>query len=231
MSSSSPATFSLLSSELNSNDQNLIHRFDQEDPCRLLAAGSSVGISYAVRATLQNPEENSLSTALGSLLVDWLPSSLSLPDDHDSFNCNLLEGIDGHGPLVLDSPATIQFRGPTCHISKVPFRAERMCLPPALSIGIPFEVSYSIFNDTQLNQTLHVVLGGGPSFSENGLIITGLVAGDISIGPSEHRIISYTVLAVRPGEVLLPTLKVASERYKTWVIDSDRIMNRIFVLP
>jgi hypothetical protein len=231
LTSPTSSTYTLLSTEQSSADPNLIHRFDWDDPCRLLSAGSNVAVSYNVRATLDNPDEAPVSSALGNLLADWLPSSLNLPEDNGSCNSKLLGGINGHGPLALDSPATIRFRGPTCLINKVPFRVERLDIEPDISVGSPFEINFRIFNSTDLNQTLHVALGGVPSFNDNGLIITGLLAGDMNIGPLKNLIVSYTVLATRPGEIVLPAIKVASERYKTLVIDSDRTLRRIFVLP
>jgi uncharacterized protein (DUF58 family) len=99
-------------------------------------------------------------------------------------------------------------------------------------LGNPFEVQYRIKNKTTIHQLLHFHLDETTSATtDGGLIVSGLLDGELSLAPSEQQIISLTVLPTRPGELTFPGLQVSSERYNSWVIHPGSRSSQIFVLP
>lgn len=228
----SPVSFELQSTDPSLPGNGVIYQSTKDDPCRLLSAGSRFGISYAIRAKLDPGNAGGVSSSLGSVLVDWLPSTLSLPAEFKKSDCSSLDDIRAHGPLALDFPATIRFRGPSCYVDRVPFEAERLALESDPTVGNPFEVCYRIRNVTAVHQLLHLRVGETMAgFPESGLMIAGLTNGDIWLGPSESQIVSFTVLPTRPGELKLPSFQLFSDRYQSWLIDSSTQKDCIFVLP
>jgi hypothetical protein len=229
----SPVAFTLLSSDSTSGTNETIYQASHDDPCHVLSAGASFGICYAVRGNLRDPTKNGVSTHLGSILVDWLPSGLRLPNDISKFDTTLLSGILAHGPLALDFPATVRFRGPSCYIESSPFEAEPIVSQADVRLNIPFELQYRIKNRTSVHQQLNYHLDEESSvpISESGLIISGLTDGALWLGPTEQQLISFIIVPVRPGELTFPTLQISSERYRTCVIDSANVRSRLFVLP
>jgi hypothetical protein len=72
----------------------------------------------------------------------------------------------------------------------------------------------------------------GEDVSTDGLLISGMINGELCLAPDEEQLLSYTVLALRAGKAARPSLRVSSERYKTWVINEDRTCNRpLYIFP
>jgi hypothetical protein len=104
----------------------------------------------------------------------------------------------------------------------------------ALRVAVPFHVTYHIKNKTSLYQKLKVVLNDADpaNIEARGFLITGLVNGEIALGPFESHTLSYTVLATRAGKIGMPEVGVSSNRYKTWVIhEAPSTRRTLFISP
>jgi hypothetical protein len=202
---------------------------------RVLAAGSKLSLAYSVQANLKDGfKKGGVTAPFGALSVDWLPSPIALPEEVPQGSIGL-GGIETHGPLVLGSPSTVSVVGPNCYIENTPFEAKLQSVPSAPKVAVPFKLSYQIKNKTSLHQTLSVNMTdaffGGDAQSD-GLLISGLVDGELCLAPDEEQILSYTVLGLRAGKIALPSLQISSGRYKSWVIHEGRALNRpLYIFP
>jgi hypothetical protein len=206
---------------------------EEKDPSHKLVLGSKFSLAWITQVAMKsNYLKGSVSAPLGVISVDWSPTPLALPKDVS------LEGIDGkltaHGPLPLQKPTTCRFMGPPCYIENAPFETTIESFPALPQVAVPFEVSFRIKNKTALDQKLRIILDhseADQTDESNGIMISGLVNGEISLSPNESHILSYTVLATRVGKVLMPKISVASDRYKTWVLREASARRSLFVLP
>jgi hypothetical protein len=65
-----------------------------------------------------------------------------------------------------------------------------------------------------------------------GILVSGLVHGELHLAPFETQTLCYTALATRAGKTIMPALSVSSERYRTWVVKDDpAFIQVVFVLP
>jgi hypothetical protein len=179
-----------------------------------------------------NDLKGSVSSWLGVISVDWMPSTLRLPDEAKAGG--LADSITSHGPLRLNTPPTCRFMGPPCYIENAPFETKMEKVPSALRVAVPFDVTYHIKNKTSLYQKLKVVLNDADpaNIEAHGFLITGLVNGEIALGPFESHTLSYTALATRAGKIWMPQVGVSSNRYKTWVIQEAPSTRRtLFISP
>ena len=212
-----PLNVKLLES-LRSDTKNQLYRASMEDPCRILAEGSKFKVAFSADVAVnQNAEtdDNRFRGPLGAIEVDWMPFSLDLPPDAvvtDSLRYSKI-----HGPLRLERPSSIRFPGPSCEVLKAPFHARMTVVPTAPTVAVPFQVNYCIENLTCLHQALTLDMADHGT-NDDGLLIAGMINGDLQLGPKEKQTISYTVMATCPGNVRLPSLSIASNRYSTWVI-------------
>jgi hypothetical protein len=214
-----------------------IYKSDPNDPCRILSTGARLGISYTVLARLKKGlQQGSASSSLGSILVDWRPSFLELPSEGGALSRDL-GIIKAHGPLALATPSTIRFTGPRCYIERAPFEAKAVTIPSSLTVATPFEVQYRVTNKTSMHQLVRIQVreanssSGGGSASESGLFLSGCTKGELSLGPSEQQIVSFTAIATRPGDLTLPALLVSSDRYQSWIMNDGSSWKRCYVLP
>jgi hypothetical protein len=218
------------------NDGDCIYRPRIDDPCRFLSTGSRLSVSYTILASLKDETVNSASATLGSILVDWRPSILELPMECSRVKDKL--GVcKSHGPLALETPSTIRFTGPNCYIERAPFQAETLGLPPHVSVAVPFDVQYSILNTTRSHQSITIQIMEDSASDDllsdgtSGLMLSGCMKGQLSLGPLEKHTLSYRAMAFHPGEIHLPILRVSSDRYKSWIINEISVGKRIYVLP
>ena len=226
---------------------------DSNDPSRILSDGSLFSLAYTLEPKLTGggddvspgSTQQHVSTRMGALAVDWCPIPLEIPAE-----ASTILGT-GHGPLILKSPLTMELSGPACYIESAPFETRLESIPSAPRVAVPFEVCFSIHNKTGLLQKLSVVLADAASSTttttgaggsgdaapnaageDSGILIAGLVNGEITLSPFERQTLSYTALATRSGETFLPALSVTSLRYNSYVIRDDHMTGRsMFVLP
>lgn len=179
----------------------------------------------------RNYLKGSVSASLGTLSVDWSPISLEVPKQARKLGNG--GSIAMHGPLKLDHPSTCRFMGPPCYIENAPFEAIMDRIPDQLEVATAFDIVYHIRNKTSLDQKLRISLKGlDPSADESlGFIISGLVNGEISLGPFETHTLSYTALATRSGNIEVPPMCISSDRYKTWLVHEQGQNRTLFVAP
>lgn len=227
-----PLNLSLKSGE---NGTNTLYDVGPSEVGRALSAGSRLSLAYSVEATLRaNYKKGGVTCSLGALTVDWRPTTVPLPEEATRGSIGL-EGIEAHGPLALRMPSTVSVVGPSCYIESTPFEAKLQSVPVAPKVAVPFEINYQIKNKTSLHQTLSVNMtdvSSNGDVESDGLMISGMVNGELSLGPEEEQTLSYTVLALRAGRTPLPSLHVSSERYKSWVIHEGRALSRpLYIFP
>lgn len=172
--------------------------------------------------------KRSATFPLGLISVDWLPSSIDLPEEVRSNP--IFDQVDGHGPLPLLAPLTIQFRGPPCYIENAPFKAAFQCHPSVPKASIPFEVKYSIWNKTSTHQVLSISLGGDENDQE--ILVCGIMNGELRLAPNEAQNICYMAIASRPGLLQLPQVDIVSTRFNSWVVHESGENGRpVCILP
>jgi hypothetical protein len=221
----------LAASKSDDEHKNIIYQSDPADPCRVLSGSAKVCVSYSVLASLKG-NESRMSSSLGSILVDWKPTTLTPPalPDTISNSCGL---VTSHGPLALDAPSTMCFTGPRCYVEETPFEVKHLILALPLSVTCPFAVQYAVKNKTSFHQILRLEMREAEvsSATASGLLLSGYADGIITLGPHDEHMISYTVVATRPGQTSLPGLLVSSDRYKSWVINGGPVGKSIFIRP
>jgi hypothetical protein len=217
-------------------EDDYIYRPQSNDPYRSLSAGSVLCVSYTSLASLKQDATNSASATLGNILVDWRPAKLELPDE--IFTSKYSSDVHkSHGPLALDTPSTVRFTGPIGHIERAPFKVKALDLPPHVTLAAPFDIKYAVANTTSSHQSVSIqiveetesddALSGGTS----GLMLSGFMKGQITLGPLETRTLSYRAIAFRTGEVNLPQLRISSDRYRSWIINEVLERKQLFVIP
>jgi len=220
------------------DENDVLYKSVQGDPSRFLSTDSKFGVAFTVKARLgEEYRRGGISSFLGCLLVDWRPKALELPAECESLST--FGALSAHGPLALETPSTIRFRGPACYVERAPFEVKSVTIPSSLKSVTPFDVKYVVKNTTALHQVLKVRLGGSSDLFEGsvakmgGLLLSGFTQGQITLGPFEHQTVTFTIIATRPGEVALPALQISSSRYQRWIInDGDGASRkRIYVSP
>jgi hypothetical protein len=233
----SPSSASLVSPNgVGTDTENgVIYRANASDPSRMLSCDSKLSISYAVSASLTNDSDaESVSTSLGSLLIDWRPLAVDLPVVADGAICTDNFGMyKSHGPLALETPSTVCFAGPQCFVERAPFEAIPLKMKWPLMVTRPFTVRYLVRNTTNLHRALRIELREGEANRTNpsGLMFSGCTNGMVTLGPLDEHIVSYTIVATRPGEISLPSLRVSSDRYRSWIINEGADGKRVFIYP
>lgn len=199
----------------------------------MLTEGSKFGLTYSVEPVIREQYmKGSVSTRLGVIWVDWYPVSIPLPEGTD------IERMGSHGPLRLSEPTTLKFRGPPCYIENAPFETVLVSLSPSPRVATPFEMSYRISNKTGMQQKISVLMRDLSSDERErsniseGVLVSGLINGEITLAPFESQTLSYTALATKAGKTTMPVLSISSDRYKTWLIkDQQQGSREIFVMP
>jgi len=207
---------------------------------------------HASNTTLSPPNTTTAwrtSARLGALTLKWiplplpLPSNTTLPPTHGPDN-----GCYGyHGPLPVPNLHPILLDGPVCYVESTPFRASRRTIPSVPKVACPFEVRYRIGNRTEMHQKIRVAMnesgvgGDGASTASgigvaagggggSGVLVSGLIGGEMSLGPKEVKEFSYLMLFTTVGRSTIPTLHVSSIRYGTWIVHGDK-EESVFVTP
>jgi hypothetical protein len=208
-------------------EQGTLYSVKKGEPIQKLTKGSKCGVVYSVKADmLKGYKKGSVSHHLGVVCVDWSPIAIALPTEVFS-----TRALRAHGPLVLDSTATIKFRGPPCYVESAPFEAVMMVNPVSPRVTFPFELSYRITNKTNNHQKLLVSVTERTDGDVDALIVAGILNCEIWLSPFETQSLTYTAIATKAGKTALPAISIACERYKTWVINDGSSNRDLFVLP
>jgi hypothetical protein len=228
----------LVSADLLSSQKDepvVLYRSDVDDPCRILSAGSNICVSYTIRASLKEKSMESLSAPLGSISVDWTPVQIENALKVPLVSNQNVADLSSHGPLALDMPSTIRFTSPVCNIERTPFKAEPLQLSTSVTVATPFDIKYSISNLTtsHLSITIQVLeenlSKGSIPGALSGLLFSGCLNSQLSLGPHEKQVISFHAVAIRPGEIFLPPVRVSSDRFKSWILNDSG--KRLFAFP
>ena len=224
----SNVTVSLASASANGASETL-YEPHLDNPCRLLSAGSKLSIAYTVKPCLKDPTTLAkVKASLGNVVVDWKSSPLPLPEDAKK-DLAFLHGVASHGPLRLDSPSALKFSGPECCIEAPPLRVSMKEKPSTPRIGVPFQLAYTISNETQLHQALSVCVMDAESGASSGLMFAGLAQGELTLAPSESQLFSYTMLGTKAGKTKLPGIEIVSRRDSSLILKEPS--REIYVLP
>lgn len=221
----------LVSGVKSSSADRVVYEARGNDPCRFLSDVSKFSFAYTAESKLKSScieSDKFFSFPLGFVKIEWMPELLKVDED-----VRILHGIDHHGPLILDTPLTLYFRGPTANIMNAPFEVNFQCIPSTPNVAVPFQVVYVIKNKTKISQNLFALLDEHSGTTSEDILVCGLVKGDISLAPSETQAFSYTALATRSGRTSLPSLSISSTRYNTRVVDevAQSDTRSLFVLP
>lgn len=216
----------------NKEASNILYTPNQDSICKSLSNGMKVNIPFAVRPCISEGfKEESIIGQLGTISLDWSSVPLQIPGD-----CHLkLRSNDTHsgfhGPLTVKNLQSLKYHCPSCHVEKTPFEASFQTVPQIPQVGSPFEVRYQIVNRTKFHQRLRVVMNDSDSaFPSNNMLISGVINGEIVLGPLEEKLLSYSLLVTKVGQTTIPSLDVSSIRYNTWIIHGST-MKKIFVSP
>jgi hypothetical protein len=218
-----------LMSDAHPGTPGILYTPSENDMSRRLVERSKFGLTYTVEPRiLDQYMKGSVSTRLGVIWVDWFPMPIPLPGDL----------LTSHGPLRMLEPSTLKFRGPPCYIENAPFETVLESLPPSPRVATPFVMSYRISNKTGMHQKLSVLMDdqssgdGSRSSVSEGILVSGLVNGDIYLAPFESQTLFYTALATKAGKTTMPALSISCDRYETWVIKDEPESSRVvFVMP
>eukprot|EP00980_Cylindrotheca_fusiformis_P014353 scaffold3827_cov179-Cylindrotheca_fusiformis.AAC.17 len=225
-----PCSFKIVSGK---NSSGLLYEAEPGNPCQELELGSIFSFAWVTEVAMKkdSARANAEST-LGVVSVDWTPVPHPLPDGITPSDFD--NSISEHGPLQLATTSTCSFRGPPFYIEKAPFEVKRSSFPSSAKVATPLDITYMIENNTQLHQTLHVVLNENdfPDDQPLGYLVSGLSDGKVSLGPNEVFSLTYSLIATRTGKISMPPVCVSSDRYGTWVI-KDEVGDRqsLFILP
>lgn len=202
-----------------------------------LKQGSALSMSYSVLA--QKDVESGKgygSISLGVMSVDWKPVSLSLPEGSSPIT-NPDEFGSAHGPLQISNQPSMIFHGPQCTVLDSPFMAKLLRCPATPKVGTPFCISYLVTNRSAKRQAVVVHVneerpGNTVPPPAPQLLGTGKLKEELELAPFEEKEFSYTFISMLAGKVLRPSLRVSSNRYKTWVVNETPLSPRyLFVLP
>lgn len=220
----------LIHSGKNYTEQaNLLFSPSSNEPCRSLNSGKKVNVTYVVRPRIINDisQESSCAARLGAVHIEWSPVPLKNTEDVAMNTEPQFQGY--HGPLPVKQARLLKQKGPLCHIEMTPFDASIQVIPPMPKVGRPFEVRYQIVNRTSLHQRLRVLMNDSESIaSSNNILISGIINGEMILGPFEKKILSYNVLVTKVGNTATPSFDVSSVRYNSWVVHGSK---KIFVSP
>lgn len=138
-------------------------------------------------------------------------------------------GTAVHGPLVLTEPSTMRFPGPRCHVERTPFTVKVVTSPACPVVGVPFEVAYTVTNNTNQHQAIYVQVKNAAENSD--WLMSGRTSGKLDIGPNEQQRLLFLFIATRPGGMALPQLKVSTDRFDSWIINEEQGKKLLNVMP
>ena len=197
--------------------RNVMFSPKPNDICHILRKGTKLNVSSTLRPKMTKEDQNFITSSLGQVIVNWTSISLSSPP---GISTNINDQFkDYHGPLSIKNSQPIRCYSPVCHIESTPFETSTKIEPPLPKVLTPFQVRYVVTNKTKQLQHLKINMRDvDKDILSSGMLVSGVLDGDISLGPKESKILRYTVLVTRVGKMSLPAMSVSSTRYKSWVI-------------
>ena len=205
-----------------------------DDFCNQLRNGSRLKIGYTICPEVNAVEitdseyAQAASAPLGAISIAWTPMALPVPD-YISELAQKDEFARKHGPLPIKDLPQYCRTGPTFYVEATPFDASFETVPSMPKVAVPFEVRYTVTNTTKLQQRIRVCMTESAS-STNDMLVSGIINGDLLLGPSESKCLRYSLLVTKVGKTILPALNVSSLRFDTWIIRSGN-QDCIYVLP
>jgi hypothetical protein len=213
---------------------DLLYTSKSDDFCSQLRNGSRLKIGYTicpeVNAVEINDSEYAQATfaSLGAVTIAWTPMALPVPEYIAELAQNN-EFARKHGPLPIKALPQYSRTGPTFYVEATPFYASFETVPSMPKVAVPFEVRYTVTNTTKLQQRIRVCMTESVG-STNDMLVSGIINGDLLLGPSESKCLRYSLLVTKVGKTILPALNVSSLRYNTWIIRSGN-QDCVYVLP
>jgi len=215
---------------------NILYEPKPDDFCNKLKIGSKLKLAYTVQPELM-PDGGSVdksnrlqitSTALGYISILFTPLPLYHPEKiEQDRGMNVFE--NNHGPLPIENLPAFKQKGPFVYVEAAPFEASFHTIPSIPKVASPFEVRYKLLNKTSLQQRIKVSMieNEGDSI---GILVSGIINGEVILGPMEEKMLRYSLLVTKIGKTILPTLNVSSLRYNSWIIRGGE-EDCIYVLP
>lgn len=178
-------------------------------------------------------KQGCVTTSLGVLCVDWMPTRMEVPDEVRRELASLAPHVRAHGPLELERLPTVKFHGPPCYIENAPFDTSLIVDTSTPRIGVPFGLTIDIENKTALHQVLKLNVDGKDKSekTKSSVLLEGIVNHQMRLSPFEKRSMSYTAVALKAGKVILPAVSISSDRYQAWVINDAKANRSLFVVP
>jgi len=197
--------------------RNVMFSPKPNDICHILRKGTKLNISSTLRPKMTKHDQDFITSSLGQVIVNWTSMSLSSPS---GIRTNINDQFkDYHGPLSIQNSQPIRCYSPVCHIESTPFETSTTIEPPLPKVLTPFQVRYVVTNKTKQLQHLKISMRDiDKDILSSGMLISGVLDGDISLGPKESKVLRYSVLVTRVGKISLPVMSVSSTRYNSWVI-------------
>eukprot|EP00554_Chaetoceros_debilis_P011045 CAMPEP_0194109444 /NCGR_PEP_ID=MMETSP0150-20130528/8927_1 /TAXON_ID=122233 /ORGANISM="Chaetoceros debilis, Strain MM31A-1" /LENGTH=1586 /DNA_ID=CAMNT_0038798395 /DNA_START=209 /DNA_END=4966 /DNA_ORIENTATION=- len=197
-----------------------------------LTSGTKLKVAYTIKPQMKSDETAEsaqvTSTHLGAIAIHFIPIPLHNSNFEISGASKILSGY--HGPLPIDELPSSKHKGPLLYVETTPFDACYEVVPPLPRVSCPFEVRYKITNKTYLHQKLKISMTEAEG-TANGMLVSGIINGELALGPMESTTISYSMLVTKIGKAVLPDLSVSSLRYNTWILRGIRQDTSIYVMP
>ncbi len=219
------------SKQTDSGQRDVLFSPRSNDLCKNLNSGTRIDISFTVTPRIKSDislkEETMKLCRLGAVSIGWSPMPLNIPtgitiNKEDQFR-------NYHGALPIKPPRSLRQKGPSCYVEVTPFKTSFQTIPAIPQVGNPFEIRYEIVNRTSLHQKLRVLMNDSDVIStSNSMLVSGIINGEIVLGPLEKKIISYSILVTKVGNITTPAFDVSSVRYNSWIVHGS---NKIFVSP
>ena len=212
-------------------ESSVLYEANGNEFCSKLTHGSKLKIAYTVRPKLSPVAKSHhgqlAPTPLGLLKISFKPLPLNVDNGpelqfEDKFPSN-------HGPLPIEKLPPFRQRGPVVYVEGTPFEASFSTIPSIPRVASPFEVKYNLVNTTNLQQRIKVCMNESKRRS-NDMLVSGIVNGELTLGPREAKVIRYSILVSKIGKAVLPALNISSVRYNSWIIRSSQ-EDCIYILP
>lgn len=208
---------------------------DSIDTTNLLQDETKLGLSFALKADIRDKMKSHIQSRLGCMTINWTPIPVKLSSNVNLARINNASAFSGlHGSLPLTTK--VKLNGPKFDLHRESFQVSLISIPVSPKVATRFEVKYDVKNLSNQHQKLIIAMSEACAEDDetqpHNVLFSGLLNGEISLGPFESKNIGYSALAFRVGKTKLPTFTVASARHRTWLINESAAQRRsVYVLP